>query len=219
MTGVRVAPNGLILRDGEVKKWQSALDADGQTVWLERDGPAHVNDTMILERLSLALAIRDDQGNDLPDYQCGRICLRGPSVMSGYFQALSSYTIDDTVQLGIVRNGSRSSLRIRLAGIPPSYAREFAYQWLGIEVQQVSPAVQRNYRLFAEEGVVITKVLPNGPCGQVGIQPGDVIRRVNRDTIRTQEDYEKAVMEAGKLSSVVLLVQRGRSGYYVTLEP
>ncbi|MCA9482599.1 MAG: Do family serine endopeptidase [Nitrospina sp.] len=138
---------------------------------------------------------------------------------SDYFQALSSYTIDDTVQLGIVRNGSRSSLRIRLAGIPPSYAREFAYQWLGIEVQQVSPAVQRNYRLFAEEGVVITKVLPNGPCGQVGIQPGDVIRRVNRDTIRTQEDYEKAVMEAGKLSSVVLLVQRGRSGYYVTLEP
>ncbi|MEQ8497560.1 MAG: fatty acyl-AMP ligase, partial [Gammaproteobacteria bacterium] len=35
---------------------------------------------------SFELAIRDDAGHDLPDYQCGRICLRGPSVMSGYFQ-------------------------------------------------------------------------------------------------------------------------------------
>jgi fatty-acyl-CoA synthase len=35
---------------------------------------------------SFEMAIRDDFGTDLPDYQCGRICLRGPSVMTGYFQ-------------------------------------------------------------------------------------------------------------------------------------
>ncbi len=35
---------------------------------------------------SFQMAIRDDDGNDLPDYQCGRICLKGPSVMKGYFQ-------------------------------------------------------------------------------------------------------------------------------------
>jgi len=35
---------------------------------------------------SFELNIRDDEGNNLPDYRCGRICLKGPSVMSGYFQ-------------------------------------------------------------------------------------------------------------------------------------
>jgi fatty-acyl-CoA synthase len=35
---------------------------------------------------SFEMAIRDDAGDDLPDYRCGRICLRGPSVMTGYFQ-------------------------------------------------------------------------------------------------------------------------------------
>lgn len=35
---------------------------------------------------SFEMAIRDDSGKDLPDHKCGRICLRGPSVMTGYFQ-------------------------------------------------------------------------------------------------------------------------------------
>ena len=35
---------------------------------------------------SFEMAIRDGAGHDLADYQCGRICLRGASVMTGYFQ-------------------------------------------------------------------------------------------------------------------------------------
>lgn len=35
---------------------------------------------------SYEFAIRDDDGNDLPDRHCGRVCLRGPSVMRGYFR-------------------------------------------------------------------------------------------------------------------------------------
>jgi len=35
---------------------------------------------------SYQLAIRDDAGNELPERVCGRICLHGPSVMTGYFQ-------------------------------------------------------------------------------------------------------------------------------------
>ena len=35
---------------------------------------------------SYELAIRDEAGNELPERECGRICLRGPSVMTGYFE-------------------------------------------------------------------------------------------------------------------------------------
>lgn len=55
---LRVSPSGQVVTDGSGEPRVSALDADGMTVWLERDGQAHVNDRMILERLALALAIR-----------------------------------------------------------------------------------------------------------------------------------------------------------------
>lgn len=35
---------------------------------------------------SYQFAIRDAAGNDLPDRHCGRVCLKGPSVMRGYFK-------------------------------------------------------------------------------------------------------------------------------------
>ena len=35
---------------------------------------------------SYEFAIRDTDGKDLPDRHCGRVCLRGPSVMRGYYK-------------------------------------------------------------------------------------------------------------------------------------
>jgi len=73
-----------------VKVDKERMTRDGQVDVLPESG-TRVEDSLTFVDCgkilpSFELAIRDDQGNDLPDYQCGRICLRGPSVMSGYFQ-------------------------------------------------------------------------------------------------------------------------------------
>lgn len=63
---IRVSPSGQILDDGAGAPSAGAIETDGLTVWLERQGPAHVNDAMILERLMLALAIRSGRQPEDP---------------------------------------------------------------------------------------------------------------------------------------------------------
>jgi hypothetical protein len=58
---IRVGPDGRTRTDDppdSEDRWPSSA-AGGASVWIEREGPAHANDAMILERLSLAVAIVD----------------------------------------------------------------------------------------------------------------------------------------------------------------
>jgi len=59
------------------------------------------------------LEIRDKDNNDLGEYQIGRVCVKGPSVMSGYFQdpeatakCLSDDKWLDTGDMGYMKEGS-----------------------------------------------------------------------------------------------------------------
>jgi hypothetical protein len=54
---LRMSPEGRPLPPGEPADWPSSPAGPETVVWLERGGPAHANDAMILERLALAVAI------------------------------------------------------------------------------------------------------------------------------------------------------------------
>ena len=125
----------------------------------------------------------------------------------------------DVVKFGFIRNGKHHKARALVSEIPKSYASKLSKDWLGLQVKTLTNDLARRYRVSAREGVVVVSTIPDSASGKIGISPGDVIRQVNKNAIKNEDDFQKALMEAGKLSSVLLLVQRGRSGYYVTLEP
>lgn len=56
---LRVGPEGRPLdpQSGGSDNWLTRDAGDDVVVWIERDGPAHVNDAMVLERLAIAVAI------------------------------------------------------------------------------------------------------------------------------------------------------------------
>jgi len=56
--GRRFGPDGGELPPGGPGDWLAVTSADGSVVWLERDGDAHANDAMVLERLAIALSIQ-----------------------------------------------------------------------------------------------------------------------------------------------------------------
>ena len=56
--------------------------------------------------------------------------------------------------------------------------------WLGIEVQALSPQLAESFGLRSPEGVVVAGILRRGPADQAGLQPGDVIQRLDDVPVR-----------------------------------
>ncbi len=138
---------------------------------------------------------------------------------SDYFRRIASYTVGDRFQLGFLHEGRRKKAQVHVSPVSPDAAGEMAKQWLGVSVEDINWKRAKRYNIMARNGVVVTQVRRPSPSREVGILPGDVIRQMNESKIRNLSEFNTAILEAGKLSSVLLLVQRGRNAYYVTLEP
>jgi serine protease Do len=69
--------------------------------------------------------------------------------------------------------------------IPTNLARQVMEQliefgkvtrgYLGIWMQDVTPALAKEFKLDTDKGVVVTEVVPNGPADKAGIRTGDVL--------------------------------------------
>ena len=110
-------------------------------------------------------------------------------------------------------------MTVRVIAIPQGYVANFTYNWLGLKLKQNSSRLARSNRFATDKGMLVTKVVPNSPGDRIGISAGDIIRQVNQDPVDTEEDYNKSIADLINPDRILLLVQRGRQGYYVTLEP
>jgi serine protease Do len=87
----------------------------------------------------------------------------------------------------------------------------------GIELQNITPDIQRRLRLTDTQGAVITNVEQGSPAARRGMQPGDVIVRVGNTPITSVAD---AVGELGRVPSggtAFLRVIRGGQELFVSV--
>lgn len=51
--------------------------------------------------------------------------------------------------------------------------------WMGIEVQEITPALAQSLQLDNVQGVLVAGLLRKGPADKAGLKPGDVITKIN----------------------------------------
>jgi serine protease Do len=141
-----------------------------------------------------------------------------PSDRGEYETLVSAFTVGDTVPHKIFREGKMREVGVVAAEVPEHLAFELAKERLGLEVEGISKGLQKSYRLATSKGVVVVGVVPRSPAQRIGIEPGDVVRQVNRFSVGGIEEFRDAMLKARQSETMVLLVQRGRNGYYVTIE-
>jgi serine protease Do len=93
-------------------------------------------------------------------------------------------------------SGGGGSIGIGFA-IPINMAKELLPQlrkgkvvrgWLGVMVQQITPALKDKLGLQSEEGALVSQVTPGGPAANAGIQRGDVIISFDGKKIKNMHD-------------------------------
>ena len=65
---------------------------------------------------------------------------------------------------------------------------------------------------------MIKEMRPGSYLESIGARAGDVVRKINEKVIVTVEDFEKAVSKYRFKSSAVLVIQREKQQYYVTVK-
>jgi serine protease Do len=70
---------------------------------------------------------------------------------------------------------------------------------------------------MAEAGALISAVNPQSYLARIGARPGDVIRRINEVPIRTSQEFKSAIVKYRHKKSIIVLLQRGDQGYYITV--
>ena len=64
---------------------------------------------------------------------------------------------------------------------------------------------------------MISDIKKNSDLAGIGARAGDVIRQIDDNTIDDSEDFKKAIIKFRNKNSMVLLLQRGDQGYYITV--
>ncbi len=131
--------------------------------------------------------------------------------------------IGKTVALGVWRNGQDIAVPVRVTGYPSDGPKETMHMTgaasaqiadapdLGLATAPISPATRARYALTPQEtGVVVSHVTNNTAAMAHGINPGDVVLRVDDTPVATPAAYLGEVQKARAAGRrYVLLLVRG----------
>ena len=81
--------------------------------------------------------------------------------------------------------------------------------WIGVEPRDLTPEMAESLRLPVKIGVLITGVLQNGPAGNGGMRPGDVVLKIADQNIANTAQLFNAVAGLKPGSAATIAVQRG----------
>ncbi|NPU86214.1 MAG: DegQ family serine endoprotease [Syntrophaceae bacterium] len=125
------------------------------------------------------------------------------------------------VALKIIRDGRERTVEATVG--ERKDAREIARigkgtERFGMTVQEITPEMARHFGMADKTGVVVTRVAEGSPAEEAGIQPQDIILRVNRTEIRSMKDYLQATAGVKEEDSLLFLFRRGESNFFITLK-
>jgi serine protease Do len=80
--------------------------------------------------------------------------------------------------------------------------------WLGVQIQEVTPAIAASLGLQGEHGAIVAVVTPNSPGAKAGLKQGDVILTLNGSEVSHLRDLPRLVAETAPDTAAKMKVWR-----------
>jgi serine protease Do len=80
--------------------------------------------------------------------------------------------------------------------------------WLGVQIQQVTPAIAASLGLKGEHGALVAVVTPQSPGAKAGLKQGDVILSFNGNAVKELRDLPRLVAATAPGTAAALTVWR-----------
>ena len=126
------------------------------------------------------------------------------------------------MELKIIREGKEQTISITLGEFQEKKVvkkTESNNVLKGITVQELTQSLRDKLDVPENvSGVVVIGINPDSPA-QGLLQANDVILEVNRQEIRSAQDFEKEVLKIGEKDAVLLLIYREGGSAYLTIKP
>lgn len=91
--------------------------------------------------------------------------------------------------------------------------------WIGVEPNELNPELAQTFGVKAEQGVIITGVLQDGPAAKGGMRPGDVVTRVANQDIHNVSELLTNVAALKPGTEATFEVQRAEGKLTLQIAP
>ena len=126
--------------------------------------------------------------------------------------------------LSIIRDGRKKSFKVKLETMPSDDQLAVDSQTenaneLGMEVRNLNSSLRSEYNIDAQDdGIIVSKVLPESPAIEAGIKVGDLITRVGSRRCRSVKQFNSLVKNTKRRGMLMLHIKRDGNAQYVTLD-
>jgi len=130
-----------------------------------------------------------------------------------------------TTTLSVLRAGTSHEVTVKLGDFPNKEERASLDRskgsngaMEGVSVENLTPDTARQMQLAPEtKGVVVSEVDPASRAAEAGLQTGDVIQQVNRQPVKSVQDFDRALGAGRKDDPALLLINRDGNTLFVAV--
>jgi serine protease Do len=135
---------------------------------------------------------------------------------------IAAMRVGERIEIKAIRDGAEKTFEIIVAERTEkaelaAERRSGGADDLGMALQDITPDVAKYLGLQKRNGVIVVDVKDGSIADEVGIQPKDIILEVNKIKVSSMKDYAREMSKRKTKDSILLLVKRGRSTFYVAI--